>query len=244
VKRCVLRWLLLLLVAGSLRAEQTPSTPASDAIFLWLAGGISGARIERLVETWGEAETLTCPATSQCNRQCARALQKAGADAALIKSLVGHSADPKAGLDSQSKTSRQQASCTCGSPAAQVAALVHDKDFDAAESKIRALIHDDAGDGENQALHHFVLGNILRREDRFDEALDEFMESSRLLPGFPETHSQLSYLFYRTDDAENALAEARTALSMDPANAEAYRYLGLALYAEGHYDAALHAFEE
>ena len=64
------------------------------------------------------------------------------------------------------------------------------------------------------------------------------------MPGFPETHSQFAYLFYRTEDAEDALAEARTALSMDPANAEAYRYLGLALYAEGHYDAALHAFEE
>ena len=44
--------------------------------------------------------------------------------------------------------------------------------------------------------------------------------------------------------AEDALAEARTALSMDPANAEAYRYLGLALYANGHYDAAVHAFDE
>src|ERR1035441_6158480 len=76
------------------------------------------------------------------------------------------------------------------------------------------------------------------------EALDEFTESSRLMPGFPETHSQLSYLFYRDDDSEAALAEARTALSMDPANAEAYRYLGLALYAGGHYDAALHAFDE
>ncbi len=251
MKRCVLRWLLLFLVAGSLQAEQTPSTPASDAIFLWLAGGISNARIQRLAQTWGEAETLSCPATSQCNQQCARALQKAGADAGLIKSLVGHAAEPKAGLNSPSKVNRPQASssCTCASPAAQVAALVHDKDFDAAENKIRALIHDDAGNGhnqalQNQALQHFVLGNILRREDRFDEALDEFMESSRLLPGFPETHSQLSYLFYRTDDAEDALAEARTALSMDPANAEAYRYLGLALYAQGHYDAALHAFDE
>src|SRR5208337_665585 len=82
------------------------------------------------------------------------------------------------------------------------------------------------------------------RQERLDEASDELTESSRLVPGFPETHSQLSYLFYRTDDAGNALAEARTALSMDPANAEAYRYLGLALYADGHYDAALHAFDE
>jgi tetratricopeptide (TPR) repeat protein len=229
VKRYVLRWLLLLLVAGSLRAEQVPSTPASDAIFLWLAGGISSARIQRLAHTRDEARTLSCPSTSQCTR----ALQNAGADAGLIQSLARQSPDRSPGR-------KPAASAACSSPAAQVAALVHDKNFNAAEDKIRILLPDQ---GDKAALY-FVLGTVLRRQDRFDEALDAFTESSRLMPGFPETHSQLSYLFYRTDDAEDALAEARTALSMDPANAEAYRYLGLALYANGHYDAALHAFDE
>ncbi len=250
MKRCVLRWLLLLLAAGSLQAEQAPLTSASDAIFLWLAGGISNARIQRLIQTQNAqtqnaqtrdgARTFSGLATSQCTR----ALQKAGADAGLIQSLVHRSPDPKFGWQSGSepgpKAGRQHASCACSSPAAQVAALVHDKNLDAAEDKLRALLRDDA----NNAALHFVFGTVLRRQDRFDDALDEITESSRLLPGFPETHSQLSYLFYRTDDAGDALAEARTALSMDPANAEAYRCLGLALYAEGHYDAALHAFDE
>ncbi len=122
---------------------------------------------------------------------------------------------------------------------------MHDKNLDAAEDKIRTLLRDDAvGALPNAALLNYVLGTILRRQDRFDEALDAFTESSRLMPGSPETHSQLSYLFYRTDDSDEALAEARTALSMDPANAEGYRYLGLALYSGGHYDPALHAFDE
>ena len=231
MKRCVLRWLLLPLAAASLQAESVPATPTSDAIFLWLAGGISSARIERLAQTQGQALTLSCVATSPCNQQCARALQKAGADSGLIQSLVSTRPDRK---------SAASTSAACSSPAAQVAALVHDKNFNAAEDKVHALLRDDT----NNALLHYVLGTILRGQDRFDEALDEFTESSRLMPGFPETHSQLSYLFYRTDDPGAALAEARTALSMDPANAEAYRYLGLALYADGHYDAALHASEE
>jgi len=224
---------LLLLAAGCLQAEQVPSTPASDTIFLWMAGGISSARIERLAQTSDQARTLSCLATPQCNRQCTRALQKAGADAGLIQGLVRQGSGPKSAANAQ---------CACSSPAAQVAALVHDKNFGAAENNLRAQLRNDT-DADN-ALLHFVLGTILRREERFDEALDEFTESSRLLPGFPETHSQLSYLFYRDDDSESAVAEARTALSMDPANAEAYRYLGLALYAGGHYDAALHAFDE
>ena len=239
MKRCVLRWLLLLLAAGSLRAEQVPSTPASDAIFLWLAGGISSARIQRLAHTRDEAISPSCHATTQCTR----ALQKAGADAGLIQSLKRQSSD-----QNRDRKPAASAACACSSPAAQIAALVHDKKFDAAEDKIRTLLRDDADGGSprspNNALLHFVLGTILRRQDRFDEALDAFTESSRLMPGFPETHSQLSYLFYRTDDSDEALAEARTALSMDPANAEAYRYLGLALYSAGHYDAALHAFDE
>lgn len=243
VKRCILRWLLLLLAAGTLQAEQGPTAPSSDAIFLWLAGGISSARIERLAQTGAEKRTLSCHAAPQSIQQCTRALQKAGADSELIQSLLRQGSGRK---------SAASASCACSGPAAQVAALVHDRNFDAAEDKIRALLRNDNDAdnvsqnhaSQNNALLHFVLGTLLRREDHFDEALDEFTESSRLMPGFPETHSQLSYLFYRTDDSDAALAEARTALSMDPANAEAYRYLGLALYAQGHYDAALHAFDE
>ena len=231
MKRCV-RWLLLLLVAGSLQAEQAPATAVSDNIFLWLAGGISSARVQRLAQTRDVSPDLALnsarPASCHASTLCTRALQKAGADGGLIQGLARQS------------SLKSTAACACSSPAAQVAALVHDKNFDAAEDKIRALLNDQAED----ALLHFVLGTVLRRQDRFDEALDEFSESSRLMPGFPETHSQISYLFYRTDDADDALAEARTALSMDPANAEGYRYLGLALYANGHYDAALHAFEE
>jgi len=269
VKRCILRWLLLLLTAGSLQAQQTPPASASGAIFLWLAGGISSARIERLLQiqnaqTLDATGSFSCPMTSQCSQQCTRALQKAGADSDLIQSLL-HQGPVRQSRDRNlPQKSAACVTCAYSSPAAEIAALVHDKNFETAEEKIRALLRDHAdnratnnasvnvnndvnnvgNNGTNKALLQFVLGTILRREGRFDDALDAFTESSSLMPGFPETHNQLSYLFYRTDDADDALAEARTALSMDPANAEAYRYLGLALYADGHYDAALHAFDE
>lgn len=218
MKRSVLSGLLLLLVAGSLRAEPAPSATSSDTLFYWLAAGISSPRIQRLTAERGFACHLSPPYTA--------ALKKAGADASLIQGLGRKSAATPL--------------CNRSTPAAQIAVLVHERQFDTAEDKVRALLHDDAGN----PLLHFVLGTILREQGRTDEALDALTESSRLMPGFPETHGQLSYLFYRLDDSANALAEARTALSMDPKNAEAYRFLGLALYAEGHYDAALHAFEE
>jgi tetratricopeptide (TPR) repeat protein len=253
VKRCVPRWLLLLLTAGSLQAQQAPSG-TSNAIFLWLAGGISSARIERLMterRTTARLEqarhelAVGTPSPS-CNSTslCTRALQKAGADSSLIQSFLHESSHAISNRNSPRK-SASTAGCACSSAAAQIAALIHDRNFVAAEEMVRRQLHQSTdGLSADSGLLHFVLGTTLLREQRFDEALDEFTISSRLMPNFPETHSQLSHLFYRDEDAENALAEARTALSMDPANAEGYRALGLALYADGHYTAALHAFDE
>src|SRR5260221_6145984 len=184
VKRWVLKSLLLLLVASSLQAEQVPSIPASDTIFLWLAGGISSARIQRLIQTGDRLPTelvSSSALSSSCHAttQCTRALQKAGADAGLIQSLKRHSSDQKSDQNGDRKPAASAASA-CSSPAAQIAALVHDRKFDGAEDKIRSLLRDDAvGALPNAALLNYVLGTILRRQDRFDEALDAFTESSR-----------------------------------------------------------------
>jgi tetratricopeptide (TPR) repeat protein len=252
VKSWVLRCLWLLLAAGCLQAEQVQPAAACDSVFLWLAGGISSARIQRLIQaqnapTQDEARSASCLASTQCTR----ALQKAGAGAALIQSLERRSSDrrllsPRSNHSSDQTTRKSTTNPSdCSGPTAPVAALIHEKNFDTAEDKIRALLRNNEDDAQsNSAVLQFVLGTILRRQERFDEALDAFTESSRLMPAFPETHSQLSYLFYRTDDSDNALAEARTALSLDPANAEGYRYLGLAFYSDEKYDAALHAFDE
>ena len=242
MKRGCLIFLSFLLLAGSVQAEKAPSGPALDDIFLWLAGGLPSARVQRMA-----GAGLACRITPSLTR----ALQKSGASPALIQDLARQSTThqnanyrnasyQKVAAQSERKKSAPTASCTCGSGAVAVATFVHDKNLQAAEDKVQAMLRDDSG---NASLL-FVLGTILRRQERFDEALDAFTQSLHLMPGFAETHSQLSYLYYRTDDADYALAEARTALSIDPGNAEAYRYLGLALYANGHYDAALNAFQK
>ena len=204
-------------------------------VFLWLAAGISAPRIQRLVSN--EGGQITCHIAPAC----VHALEKAGADAKLIHFLTNATGSPSKARDSNSQASRRSApSCDCSSAAAQVAALVHAKKLSDAEDKLHALLQTDP---ENAALL-YVLGTVLRREDRLDESFDAFSDSVRLNPSFAEAHGELAYYFYRSDDTDNALAEARTALSIDPANAEAYRFLGLAHYADGHYDAALNAYEK
>ena len=256
MKRCVprWRWLLLLLAASSLHGGPTKLRPR--LVPTPFSCGWQGAFRARESNAWLERETKHASLQATPTTQCTRALQKAGADLALIQSLGRLSISPD-------RKSAASAPSACSSPAAQIAALVHDKKFDDAEDKPdpgSASIDDSDTEPSvgpypvtprPMTLCRMIAASLcprnhhLRRQNRFDEALDEFTRSARLMPGFPETHSQLSYLFYRTDDSDNALAEARTALSIDPANAEAYRYLGLALYADGHYrDAALHAFDE
>ena len=169
MKGCVLRLFLLLLAAGSLQAEQIPSTSASDTIFLWLAGGISSARIERLAQTQNQDHTLSCHVTAQYTR----ALQKAGGDSGLIQSLDRqneHQNSDRNSAHQRDLKAAPAAACAGSSPAAQVAALVHAKNFSAAEGKVRILLRDDPGTSStNSALLHFVLGTILRQQDQFDE---------------------------------------------------------------------------
>ena len=106
----------------------------------------------------------------------------------------------------------------------KAAELAHQKQYEPSTTQLTLLVHADA---ENANLH-LALGEMLLRQEDWDQALDEFTEATRLMPGFPEVHNRLAYIFSRSDDPESAIAEARTALSMDPGNAEAYRYLGLA----------------
>ncbi len=201
-----------------------------ENVFFWLAGGISSPRIQRLASGAG----IACRVTPTC----AHTLEKAGADATLIHFLGNSGAARKLLLASTAKSASR--TCACAGAAAEVAILIHRKNLSGAEEKLHALAKNDP----SNAMALFVLGTVLRREERFDESYDALADSAHLMPEFAETHAELSYNFYRTNDSDNALAEARTALSIDPGNAAGYRFLGLAHYADGRYEAALNAFEK
>src|SRR5438874_8564262 len=58
-----------------------------------------------------------------------------------------------------------------------------------------------------------------------------FRSSKHLEADFVEVHNRLALTFYQADDGDNAIGEARTALSMDFDDGDAYRMLGLGHYA-------------
>jgi tetratricopeptide (TPR) repeat protein len=187
----------------------------------WLAAGVPSARLMRLVQERGVAHIPL--------RQELVQLQTAGAEKKLIHTL------------STSKVAAGTIPYSALSPILLEAAVAaRQQHYHSAELLLREMLQRDP---QNAALH-FALGAMLRQQEQWDDAFDEVTESARLMPDFPDNHISFAYIFYRLDDGPNAIAEARTALSMDPQNSEAYQVLGLALYSNGQFAAAVHAFNE
>ena len=234
-------------VSTAQAADPQPSDPKPAPLYLetqpvdttqlvaWLTGGVSTSRLARLVTERGLA---TLPTRTELGQ-----VESAGADGNLMRALsAGNAQSAKIGapiplglLNASADARRQH--------------------YHEAEMQLRQVlnstgINSDEGSstgaalrGHNSALH-FALGQMLRHQEQWDDAFDELTEATRLMPALPENHCALAYLFFRLDDGPNAIAEARTALSIDPNNSEAYQYLGLGLYANGQYPAAVRSFNE
>jgi tetratricopeptide (TPR) repeat protein len=211
---------------GSEVGSVDSSSVTTTQLAAWLIGGVSSRRLARLVEERGLA---TLPTHAEL-----RQVEAAGAEKDLVRVL----------------TSGNAQSANVGAPIIdallKAAAEAHQQKYHEAELDLRDALRTDSSSrsgGENSALH-FALGSMLRQQEQWDDAYDELTQATQLMPELPENHSAIAYLFYRLDDGPNAIAEARTALSLDPKNAEAYQFLGLGLYSSGQYAAAVHAYTE
>jgi len=228
----------LFVLGVALAAHSSESQPVNSAqLMAWLTAGVPSGRLVRIIQQRGIVDV---PGKEQI-----RQLQAAGADPNLVRTLTNWKSSAAANsVFSQNKSSGDRASESKVSeiPAVlvQAAAAARGQRFHQAELSLRQAL---SSDPQNAALH-FALGAMLRQQERWDDAIDEITLSARLMPDFPENHSALAYIFYLVDDASDSIAEARTALSMDPQNAEAYQFLGLGLFSNGQYGAAEHAFDE
>ncbi|MGC1373580.1 MAG: tetratricopeptide repeat protein [Candidatus Sulfotelmatobacter sp.] len=219
---------LLLSVLGLVFTAHASDTQPVNSIqlFAWLTAGVPCNRLVRLVQERGIANP---PGREQIHQ-----FELAGADANLIRAL-------KATRASKSSASNSaETPLEIPNPLLRAAADARAQHFHDAELDLRKALNDDP---QNAALH-FALAAMLRQQEQWDDAFDEVTISAKLMPDFPENHSAFAYIFYRLDDGPNAIAEARTALSMDPQNAQAYQFLALGLYSNMQYGAAVHVFLE
>jgi tetratricopeptide (TPR) repeat protein len=219
-RKCWLVVLVSLAAAGSVRPSSAAPVDATQ-IAAWLTGGISSARLARIVQSNGVAQTFT--------PEQLRQIEAAGAEKNLIQELTA-----------QAKSDTSSAAGSIPDALLKATDAARQQRWHEAELLLRKTVLDDP----QNAAFHYALSAMLRQQEQWDDAFDEMTASARLMPDLPENHSSFAYIFYRLDDGPNAIAEARTALSMDPQNSEAYQYLGLALYSNGQYRAAIHAYAE
>ena len=158
--------LFILLLVGALAAQTGKTQPVTPVqLMAWLTSGISSDRLARLIQERGLTEV---PGEDVGRQDAAREVQlhqfeAAGANHNLLRILsdvipvVGGSAAseiPEALLKAAAEAKAEN---------------FHQADFD-----LRAAI---GSDPRNAALH-FALGNMLIRQERWDDAFDEITLSA------------------------------------------------------------------
>ena len=117
---------------------------------------------------------------------------------------------------------------------------IREKKFDDAEKELNDAIQS----GSDKLDAGFIMGEDLRQQERWDMAISVYQEILRRDTRFPEAHTKLSYVLYRSGDGQSALREAKAALVATPNNPEARKDAGLALMTLQRFDAALAEYNE
>jgi tetratricopeptide (TPR) repeat protein len=83
------------------------------------------------------------------------------------------------------------------------------------------------------------MGQILQQMEEWPSAEKVYGQVLSEDPDFPEAHTKASFVLYHLGDMDNALSEAKEALSINSNNAEAHKNAGLALESMRKFDAAV-----
>jgi tetratricopeptide (TPR) repeat protein len=85
----------------------------------------------------------------------------------------------------------------------------------------------------DDAFAHVDLGNALRAQSKYDEAIAECRAAIRIRPDYDLAHDALGDLLYEQGKTDEAIHEHRTAVRLDPGRAEFHYSLGISLRAQG-----------
>jgi Flp pilus assembly protein TadD len=124
-------------------------------------------------------------------------------------------------------------------------ALMAEGRLNQAEPHLRAAVADDRLDGGTSGHAHYLLGLLLNRKERFEEAVTELEKASKILPNSARTHLQLGGALLqvkKTDEAERELLAAYRVGGPEMAGAQLM--LGQIYYEQKKYESALRAFEQ
>ena len=94
----------------------------------------------------------------------------------------------------------------------------------------------------NNAGAIYILGELDRRDQKWDEALSRYTQAVKLDPNLAEAYLGWGYCLVNLKKYEEAIPPLRTAERMMPANPEVHHSLGTALERSGHKDEAQKEF--
>ncbi|MGB6430585.1 MAG: tetratricopeptide repeat protein [Candidatus Acidiferrales bacterium] len=117
---------------------------------------------------------------------------------------------------------------------ANAAALMNDRHYPEAAAELTSALSLDVPCTECG----FVMGQVLRLQEKWTEAAAVYQEVLVQDPDFPDVHTRLAYVLNRSGDFEGALREAKAALAVNPDDAEAHRTAGGEYVNMQQYDAA------
>ena len=123
---------------------------------------------------------------------------------------------------------------------ASAARLINVQEYGDAAAELNAAID---GTADSPSVG-FIVGELLCAEERYSESVAVYAEVLKQNPNFPEAHTKLSYVLYRTSEFEDALHEAKLAIAQNRNSAEAHKNAGLALDSLHKPEAALTEYKE
>jgi tetratricopeptide (TPR) repeat protein len=208
-------------------ATNTPPKPLSRSDVLALIAG--NALPENIVHVLGERGLDFRPDDTYRSL-----LKTAGADAKVLAALEGAKV---VSPESPAATSSDQERLEHISKAAS---LMKDKHLDEAAREMQAYNSASFGGAEVG----FVMGELFRNQGQWDAAVAVYIQVLTEDPSFPEAHTKLSYIRYRTGDYEESLREAEAAIEKNSANPEAHKNAGLALESMRKFDAGEKEYRE
>jgi len=207
------RWsiLVLALLLPSFSAAAAPKEPLRDTEVLALVvGGALPVNVVHEISARGIAFIFDETFRSQ--------LKAAGADATILAALKSANISVSGASDDKSHRLLLQQLVT-------TAQKMNAKKYDAAAVELNSALDS----GQESPAVGFAMGEVLRATQRYSEAVAVYAEVLKQDPDFPEAHTKLSYNLYRTDEAREAVREAKLAITANPRNPEAHQNLALAL---------------
>src|SRR6266478_7783270 len=206
-------------------AQEKPKPLAHRELLALVAGNALSENIVHEVQSRGLAFRPTDGYRSH--------LTDAGADAHILAEL------DKTTIFNQPAAAETKESSELLQHLSAAGKFVRNKQYrEAAQDLDRAL---QSGGGPETG---FVMGELLRQQEQWQQSAAVYQELLQRNPDFPEVHTKLSYLMYRLGESEEGLRETKAALARTPDNPEVHKNAGLLLQEMRKFDAGADEFKE